>query len=312
MAISENLSDLGGRPVKDWTGSAEPADFGRYAFRLRVDYDEADDGVGFGDKLAELLDADGVDRLTALVVGAWTPDDSGLGSADVVERLVTARDRLPNLRHLFLGDITAEECEISWIRQSDLSPLLAAYDRLESLGVRGGEGLSFGTPRHATLRSLTVQAGGLPPGVLHEVAAADLPALEHLELWLGVENYGGAAVVDDLAPLLRGDLFPSLRYLGLRDSELGDDLAGVVALAPVVGQLETLDLSLGTVGDDGAKALLASPFVRKLKKLDLHHHFISEPVQAQLQALGIDVDLSDPQDPVEWGGESHRFVAHSE
>ena len=47
----------------------------------------------------------------------------------------------------------------------------------------------------------------------------------------------GAVVVNDLSPLLRGDSFPELRYVGLRYSELGDDLAGVIALAPVVGRL---------------------------------------------------------------------------
>ena len=84
-----------------------------------------------------MLDADGADRLTSLVVRSWT-GDPGDDSADVVERLVSARDQLPNLPHLLLGDITGKECEISWIRQTDVSPLLAASHKLESVGVRGG------------------------------------------------------------------------------------------------------------------------------------------------------------------------------
>jgi hypothetical protein len=310
VAIYESLTTFAGLPVKDWKGAKPPAAPGGVAVRLRVDYDEASDGVTFGDKLAELLEADGSSALAALVVGSWTPDDTSGDSTDVVDRLVAARDRLPNLRHLFLGDITAEECEISWIRQSDLSPLLAAYDRLETLAVRGGDNLSFASLRHPRLTNLTIQAGGLPPEVVRAVGAADLPALTHLELWLGSTSYGGDATVDDLAPILRGDRFPSLRYLGIKDSEIQDAVAAAVAASAIVARLHTLDLSMGTLGDAGAKALLASPAVRKLARLDLHHHYISEPVQAQLRALGIDVDLSEAEDASESADD--RYVAVSE
>jgi hypothetical protein len=52
--------------------------------------------------------------------------------------------------------------------------------------------------------------------------------------------------------------------------------------------------------------------VRRLKKLDLHHHFISDGMVTNLQSLGIEVDASDKQEPHEWGGEQHRFIAVSE
>ncbi len=44
-----------------------------------------------------------------------------------------------------------------------------------------------------SLVALTIESGGLPAAVVREVASAHLPALEHLELWLGEENYGGDA-----------------------------------------------------------------------------------------------------------------------
>jgi hypothetical protein len=50
---------------------------------------------------------------------------------------------LTNLRAIFLGDITYEENEISWIEQSDVSPLLRAYPALEVSRVRGGNSLEF-------------------------------------------------------------------------------------------------------------------------------------------------------------------------
>ena len=166
--------------------------------------------------------------------------------------------------------------------------------------------------RFPRLRELVVQAGGLPRGVVHEVGSADLPALEHLELWLGTPEYEGDATVEDLAPLLGGERFPRLRYLGLRNSMITDDIAAVVALAPVTARLDVLDLSMGTLGDAGAQALLNAPGVRKLKKLDVEHHYCSPEVVERLKGLGIEVNADDPQEADEWDGQPHRYVQVSE
>ena len=312
MSFYENLTEFKGQPVVDWEAGSE-TDFASTAVRLRVSYDEADEGVTLGEKLAALLEAPGVASLQSLVIGAWQADDSSVDASELLERLAAARPHLPALRNLFVGDITSEECEISWVQQADYSALLAAYDQLQHLTVRGGENLTFGTLRHAKLAELVVQTGGLPPAVVHEIASATLPQLTHLELYLGTPDYGGDTTVDDLAPLLSAhDRFPKLRYLGLKDSVIADDVAGVIAGAPVLQQLDVLDLSLGTLGDEGARALLASPAVAKLKKLDLHHHFVSDDLAAELKKLPIEVDLSDRQDADKWGDEEHRFVAVSE
>lgn len=313
MAIYENLTHFNGLPVVDWSKEAKKIDFRRSAVRLRVDYEEADEGVTPEEKLAEMLDAPGAGQLTSLVIGSWQPTDSGTDSSQIVEALVAARPKLPELRNLFLGDIISEECEISWIRQSDLSPLLAAYDQLEDLTVRGGDNLAFGLPRHDCLKKLVVQTGGLPPSAIHEILSARFPALEHLELWLGEPNYGGDATVEDLAPLMAGgSIFPRLRYLGLKDSVIADEIAGVFALAPILNQLDVLDLSMGILSDDGARSLLASPGIRKLKKLDLHYHYISDAVAAEFKKLGIQVDLSDPQSPEGSEDRDDRFIAVAE
>jgi len=140
---------------------------------------------------------------------------------------------------------------------------------------------------------------------------AFLPELTHLELWLGTENYGATSTAEDCVPLLSAELFPKLRYLGLRDSEIQDDIAIVVAKSPFLCQLETLDLSMGTLSDFGAEVLLESLFIPKLKKLDLHHHYCSNEMMALLRRLPCEVDLGEQQkiDP-RW--RNHRFVAVSE
>ena len=66
----------------------------------------------------------------------------------VADLLVDAKDRLNRLKGLFIGDITYEECEISWIIQSDVSPVLTAYPELELFRVRGGQDLSLGQLDH--------------------------------------------------------------------------------------------------------------------------------------------------------------------
>jgi hypothetical protein len=263
--------------------------------------------------LAAFLEDPAARKVPGLVIGAWEYETMvSRDSSEIVEALVAARDKLPNLKALFFGDITYEQCEISWIRQSDVSPLFEAYPRLEEFRVRGGTGLSLGSPRHKYLRSLVVETGGLSRTVLQEICRARLPALEHLELWLGSAGYRWDAAVEDLKPILSGKRFPKLHYLGLRDSEIADEVAQAIAKAPVLRQIRVLDLSLGNLTDEGAAALAASPAVAQLEKLDIRHHFVSKPMVKRLKDLGIRVDAREPQEPHKYDDEVYRFIAVSE
>jgi hypothetical protein len=176
------------------------------------------------------------------------------------------------------------------------------------LGIRGSNGLSLGKLHHNHLRELTIECGGLPKTVLAELAAASLPVLEHLELYLGTEDYGWDGTVADLAPLLSGTQFPKLKHLGLRDSHIADEVAKAVAASPLLGRIEVLDLSLGTLGDEGAEALLAAPAIKRLKRLDLRHHYMTAAVAKRMSQLGIEVDVSEQQDEGEYG----RYVSVGE
>jgi hypothetical protein len=144
--------------------------------------------------------------------------------------------------------------------------------------------------------------------VLHQIATAKLPALEHLQVFLGSDDYGWDGSLDDVRPLFQEGLFPKLTYLGLCDSEIADDLAKAVVDAPVLKQLKVLDLSQGTLGDEGGRALLACEAIRQLEKLDLHHHYMSDDVMQQFQALPIEVDVSEQEDEDDYG----RYVAVGE
>jgi hypothetical protein len=310
MSIEDHASEFAGLPVQDYDPEAGIDDPSGTIYRLSLDW-EAEESIT--DLLARFLEEPDVGQSRGIVIGAWQGDDSGVGSDTIVEALVAARERLPALRALFLGDITSEENEISWIQQSDVTALFDAYPGLEDFRVRGGSGLVIGRLRHENLRSLVVETGGLDAEVVRGIAASDLPRLEHLELWLGTGNYGRTVTVEDLDPILRGDRFPALRRLGLRNCEGADAIAQVVANTPVLSRLEVLDLSLGDLGDEGALALAASPGVARLKELDIHHHYVSDEAILKLEALGIEVESGDRQEPHDWGdGEMHRYIAASE
>jgi hypothetical protein len=305
MTISDHLDRFAGKPVKDFEPGT-PIDTSRYVYRLTVEYESE---TGIDALLAQFLAATDPASIDALVIGAWNePFDAS--AQQVLDALVAQAAQLSKLRALFVGDMTVEDCEISWIVQGDYEGLLKAYPHLEELVIRGGNDLTLSPFKHDHLKRLTVQTGGLRSEIVRNIAMSILPALEHLELWLGDEGYG----FDGDVALFRDVLFAqgkpaALRSLGLRDSEIADELAVWLAATPWVAELDTLDLSMGTLGDEGGEALAASPYVRELVELKLAHHYLSEPVQAKLQALPLAVDLSDAQEADEDGD---RYVAVSE
>src|SRR5262245_23786562 len=161
MSIYENLTRFAGRPVADYDANEGLSDPTETAYRVRIDYDASEAGTQLTDVLARLLAEPKAPALKALVIGAWN-FDSSLDSGSIVQMLARAGDRLAGLEHLFLGDIISEEQEISWIQQSDISPLFAALPRLRTLRVRGSDKLEVGAVRHEHLEELAFESGGLP------------------------------------------------------------------------------------------------------------------------------------------------------
>jgi hypothetical protein len=319
MRVNDHLDELHCLPVFDFPAAGAQGELpaaGAVAWRLSVEVYEADRPETFEQMWQRFLETVDPAGVRALVIGQWEEayeEDSGR----LIELITEARDRLTGLVAVFVGDMVSEECEISWIMQSDVTRLLEAFPGLEELGVRGGAQLVFPPVRHERLRTLAFETGGLPAQVVQGVVASELPALEYLELWLGVEEYGGDATVADLAPLLAGGRFPRLRHLGLQNSELQDEIAAAVAAAPVVAQLSSLSLSMGVLSDAGAEALLSGQPLTHLEQLDLHHHFLSDPmvkrVKEALEPSGVEVDLSGQEEPELWEeDEEWRYVAVSE
>ncbi|MGG2459990.1 STM4015 family protein [Streptomyces sp. RGM 3693] len=319
MSVHEFIEEFDGLPVFTFPESADAPDplpeAGAVAWRLAHDpYGDGEDN-SFEELWKRFVKAVDLSGVRALIIGQWGEayDDT---SEVVVSAIVAAKDRFTDLRAVFLGEIAQEESEISWIQQSDVSPLLTAFPALEVLTVRGGTELEFPAVRHEALRELRLESGGLPAEVVRGVCGSDLPALESLVLWLGVPEYGGDYEMGDLAGVLSGARFPRLRHLGLQNSEIQDEIATAVAAAPVVAGLESLDLSMGTLTDTGAEALLVGQPLTHLKKLDLEHHFLTaamaERLRTTLTQQGVEVVIGKSETTEQDDDRVWRYAAVTE
>lgn len=286
-----------GRGVVDFAGTLDRPR--QTAYALRIGYDDKAD---FATALKRLAATPGASELETLVIGTWAGEMYDSDSASVVQALASVRDQLVALKHVFLGEITYEEFEISWIVQSDLSPLLAAYPRLEWLAVRGGSSLAFQRLQHQALRGLVVETGGLSGKVVAQILSGQLPALQHLELWLGSDSYGGDSSVADLQPLLGGTIFPQLTHLGLCNAEYSDDILAAVAQSPLLDRLESLDLSRGTLGDEGCRVLMQNSRFAHLKRIDLSDNYLTPSMVAQIGEHLLTAVLGEQRDPQENDG----------
>jgi hypothetical protein len=224
-------------------------------------------------KLLDFLMTDNISSIEAIVFGY------GISGPDTNALLIRECNSLSHLKAIFIGDIEDREQMISMIDQSDLGPVLNAYPNLEMLHIRGDskyrkictgkDGLRFSQVAHSKLTTLRIETGGLNRQAIRDLCKLSLPSLEYLELWMGREEYGGDSNVEDLMPIISGESFPNLKYLGLRNCEYTDDIAIALAQFPPRPKLIELDLSIGTLSSLGANALLNSEILNSLTTLNI-------------------------------------------
>lgn len=321
----EHLTSWRNLPVQEWTPDTTP-DYAGTIYRFSYEWPTFRP-VGWLGKLLgkkddpkpRKTDMPGSLRAFASGKGAEATPALILGSAHEggeagawIPLLAELAGRFPHLRALFVGDLTQEESEVSWIIQGDFTPLLAAYPHLEELRIRGGGDLELSPTRHDHLRTLIIETGGLPVSVLTALRDSSFPALEHLELWLGDDGYGWDGSPDDVAFLMEAGRFPALRHLGICNAMGGDRICEMLARAPVLGQLESLDLSRGSITDIGALTLRDSEEMRQLKKLDLSENYLSPDGIRAFQDWGPKVLAREQKDADDDGEEPSYYVSVSE
>ena len=279
------------------------------AYALRFDYENHEN---LPSKLSRLLQEPNAEKLEALVFGLWA-ETSQTDSSSIVQALVDAKQHLTNLKAVFIGDITSEDSEISWIQQSDISPILQAYPKLEFLQVRGGDRLQFSPPiRHNHLKALIVETGGLSRDTVAQICNMNLPALEHLELWFGSEDYGGDCWVEDLNPIIFAEKFPNLVYLGLRNSQFTDEIVSVIIGSPILNYISVLDLSMGTLTDAGAEELLNCSAINNLDILNISENFLSQEMIEKFSGLDVRVLANNQKEENEDSYIDGRYCSVSE
>jgi len=235
--------------------------------------------VAIDDVLRWLLDAPGPARfLQHLTIGMVVHDDNHY---DKPIAALAACPR-PALRTLFVGDFDRDECELNWAQLGDLSALWPAVPGLRELTLRGGS-MTIGPISLPKLERLTTITGGLDPVSLGHIATADWPCLTHLSLQVGRASEGAAQEADALEPVLAATRVPKLRSLGILNCEFTDDLCERLTTAPVVAQLEELDLGMGTMSDAGAEALARAADRLRHLQLNVDDNYLTAGGRATLE-----------------------------
>lgn len=264
------------------------------------DYEDYEDGTkGAGTMIEDILKAPEFPELTELIIGDWG-DAWDVDCQSIIDGIVENADRFSHIERLFVGDMDYECCEVSWIMQGNYSELWAAMPQLKALTIKGSTDLELGMIRHENLEELTIICGGLPEDVLMSIQEAHLPNLKKLLLYLGVEEYGFDADADRIRTFLEKADFPKLEYLGLTDSEIQDEIAEAVLDSKYIGQIRTLDLSMGSLTDKGGALLLEKiPSYGNIQALDLHYHYMSGEMMKKLEDLSsqhLAVDVSEQEE----------------
>ncbi|NET37489.1 MAG: YegP family protein [Cyanothece sp. SIO1E1] len=288
-----------GKPIKEFDGSSFDLNSAIKVFT--ESYEPEEPIVNLLDKLVKLPDADKIDTL---VIGAW--GEAYEKSADfILDKLIELKDGLKSLKHLFVGDMTYEESEISWIIQGNYTDFWQHFPELETFGVKGGGSLTFGKVKLPKLKHIVIETGGLAKEIIEDLNRSDLPDLEYLEIWLGTDEYGCTIEISHLRPILDCK-FPKLKYLGLKNYYQADEMAQALQGAPTLEGIKILDISMGTMSDVGAKALYENEALLELEHINGRYHFISDEWMQKLadKFSAQNINLAD-QGPVD---EDYTYV----
>ena len=270
--------------------------------RFFYDYDEMSAEQNAGTLIEEITEDSEFNELEEIVIGPWGEMWDEEDAQPIVEFIADNPEKFSHIKSLFVGDMDFEDCEVSWIMQADYTRLWDAMPQLEKFTVKGSMDLTLGLKSHENLKSLEIICGGLPADVIKEVQNAKLPNLETLILYIGVDSYGFDGDIDTIKNLIEKSDFPKLKYLGIVDSEMQDEVTEVLLNCKYIGQISTLDLSKGTLTDKGGELLLNEIKLRtNITKLDLGFHFMSDEMMDKLKSMAkergnLEVILDEKQD----------------
>ncbi|MDR0431200.1 MAG: STM4015 family protein [Tannerellaceae bacterium] len=265
------------------------------AMKYKLTYDEYDEGKTQEDLLNKIIKDRKLPGIKQLTIGCWSYESEDC--RDLVDGMVANKEKFAHIEDLFWGDIDQEESEVSWIEQTDLSPLLDSMPKLTTLKIKGTNNLSIGQKSRPEWKSLEIISGGLPSNVVEDIIQSDMPNLECLILYVGVEDYGYDGSIEQFKPLISKEKFPKLTYLGIVNAEEQDSVIELFLESDILSRLETMDVSAGVLTDKGGQLLLDHvDKIKHLKFIDMAYNYLTDEMRKKLSELPVTVDVSDPQD----------------
>jgi len=296
---------------KEWQKTHRQAFLWRYGFirRLRLSHDYY--SVEWDGKVVDALDLVLRHPSARFIVefafhSNADPNENNLQSViDLLGKKAPA-----TTRKITFGDNVDQ---ISWHHTGNLGKLWKGVPNLTTLEIETGE-FDVGKMIAPALQRAIFLTGGLSKSCGKNIATAQMPAIEHLEIYYGDDNYGGDCTIKEVRPLLARTDLPKLRYLGLKNAQFQNDIASAVVAAPIVKQLATLDLSLGAMTDEGARALNEGKAALKhLACLDLRGNYLTADGVKLVKGLAKQVLAGDQRQPYRRAsGELRYFVSVSE
>ncbi len=220
---------------------------------------------------------------------------------DIIELL--SRRAPETTQKITLGDNVDQ---ISWHTVGNVEPLWRVTS-LREFEMESGS-FTLGDIVAPALKRAVIVTGGLTRANGASIAEAAIPAIEHLEVYVGDPEYGGDCTLD-LAPLLQRTDLTQLRTLGLENAMFTDDLVRMLVAAPILKTVTSLNLSQGTLTDEGARILVASKgALERITDLDVSQSFLTPDGIELLSELGAEVDVSDQEEPWDDDGTPGYFV----
>jgi uncharacterized protein (TIGR02996 family) len=289
---------------KEWQKTADKAFLWRngFIYRVRLSHDSySDDYIETGPFEGETSDL--LEQVFAHPSGRYVVElnfmSNGDPNEDDLQSLidVVGKKAPPSVRKIVFGD----NCDqISWHHTGNLGKMWKGVPNLEVLEIETGD-FDVGAMDAPNLERAIFITGGLSKACGKHIASAKMPKIKHLEIYYGTENYGGDCTVKEVKPLLDRTDLRHLQYLGLKNSEFGNDMAKAVVGAKIVKQLKTLDLSMSTITDEGAQALFdGRDSLKHLECLDLTENFLTKDGIKLVKSICKKVVTEDQQKPYDW------------
>ncbi|MEM7715181.1 MAG: HEAT repeat domain-containing protein [Cyanobacteria bacterium P01_A01_bin.68] len=248
------------------------------------------------DKLQLLIQDDRVNEVEALICYLQDYDvyyEVSQEYDDLAEFLYNHRKQLENLKVLFVGDEEIDTFRKSYLGIGDINFLLSSFPNLEVLHLRGWcAELHCSALGHNNLKTLVIETADISNIAIKIICSLHFPALKYFELWIGRRSENSSnSMIKCLEPILFGESFPNLNYLGIRSSEYSDNIAEAIAESslitdyPILYNLLILDLSMGNLTDEGLEALLNIPDIHNLHTLDVSNNCITEEFIEEVEQL---------------------------